>query len=209
MSTFSIMRSLVPRGKYRGLIVAILALIYYWSSAAAPVGKNAVSTISPTQQSALGVSTESTQERTVGNPSEKIKALVLHVVDGDTVTVQIGSVKETIRLIGIDTPEVVDPRKPVQCFGKEASDKAKELLSGKTIFLQSDSSQGERDKYKRLLRYVFLEDGTNFNEYMIREGYAHEYTYQSNPYQYQNEFIRAQEDARKNKRGFWAEDVCN
>ncbi|OGH51774.1 MAG: hypothetical protein A3G13_01840 [Candidatus Levybacteria bacterium RIFCSPLOWO2_12_FULL_37_7] len=133
---------------------------------------------------------------------------VVHVVDGDTIQVDINGSKETIRLIGVDTPEVVDPRKPVQCFGREASNKTKEILIGKKVRLESDPTQSNRDKYQRLLRYVFLEDGTLFNKLLIEQGYAHEYTYQSNSYRYQLEFKTAEKDARENKRGLWAEDIC-
>ncbi len=133
---------------------------------------------------------------------------VIKVIDGDTIDVDINGKKETLRLIGMDTPETVDPRKPVQCFGQEASNKAKEVLSGKMVRLEADATQGERDKYKRLLRYVFLEDGTNFNKFMIAEGYAHEYTYRS-PYKYQKEFKEAQVSAQKEKKGLWADNVCS
>lgn len=132
---------------------------------------------------------------------------VSSVIDGDTIQVVIDGKKETIRLIGIDSPETVDPRKPVQCFGKEASEKAKSLLSGKSVRLESDTTQGERDKYQRLLRYVFLEDGTNFNKLMISEGYAHEYTY-GTPYKYQTEFKQAQKEAEASKVGLWADNAC-
>jgi micrococcal nuclease len=133
---------------------------------------------------------------------------VIKVIDGDTINVSINGKSETIRLIGIDSPETVDPRKPVQCFGIEASNKAKEVLTGKNVSLEADSTQGERDKYNRLLRYIFLEDGTNFNKLMISEGYAHEYTYQSNPYKYQEDFINAEKSAEENKRGLWADGAC-
>lgn len=85
---------------------------------------------------------------------------VSQVVDGNTIKVDLNGTIETIRLIGINTPETVDPRKPVECFGKEASDKAKALLSNTNVSLEADPTQGERDKYGRLLRYVFMEDGT-------------------------------------------------
>ncbi len=134
--------------------------------------------------------------------------IVSSVIDGDTIQVIIDGKKETLRLIGIDTPETVDPRKPVQCFGKEASAKAKSLLSGKSVRLEADPTQGERDKYQRLLRYVFLEDGTNFNKLMISEGYAHEYTYNT-PYKYQSEFKQAQKEAETNKVGLWADNACS
>lgn len=129
---------------------------------------------------------------------------VIQVVDGDTIKV---SELGTLRLIGIDTPETVDPRKPVQCFGKEASNKAKELLSGKKVKLEFDESQGRIDKYGRTLTYVFVEDGTFFNLEMIKQGYAHEYTY-STPYKYQSEFKRAQTEAQIAKIGLWG-NACS
>lgn len=127
---------------------------------------------------------------------------VVKVVDGDTIDVDIDGTIERLRLIGIDTPETVDPRKPVQCFGREASDKTKALLQGTHVRLEADPSQGERDKYGRLLRYVFMEDGTNVNLLLIAEGYAHEYTYDM-PYRYQAAFRAAQNTAREKKRGLW------
>ncbi len=134
---------------------------------------------------------------------------VISVVDGDTIKVSIDGKTETLRLIGIDTPETVDPRKPVQCFAVEASKKAKEILTGKNVRLEADRTQGERDKYNRLLRYVFLEDGTLYNKLMISEGYAHEYTYQSNPYKYQEDFIKAERQAREQGTGLWGINTCN
>ncbi len=131
---------------------------------------------------------------------------VMAVVDGDTVKVNIDGKEEALRLIGMDTPETVDPRKPVQCFAKEASAKAKEILTGKRVKLEADPSQGERDKYDRLLRYLYLEDGTLYNQMMIEEGYAHEYTYNT-PYKYQEEFKQAEARARESKKGFWG-DIC-
>jgi micrococcal nuclease len=138
---------------------------------------------------------------------EKEYYLVIKVVDGDTLDLNINGATERIRLIGIDTPEVVDPRKPVQCFGLEASNQAKAVLTGQSVALEKDPSQGERDKYGRLLGYIFLRDGTNFNKQMIREGYAYEYTYNL-PYKYQTEFKAAENYARINKLGLWADDSC-
>ncbi len=132
---------------------------------------------------------------------------VSKVIDGDTINLIVNNKKETIRLIGINSPETQDPRKPVECFGKEASLKAREILSNKKVRVESDPTQGDKDKYNRLLRYVFLEDGTNFNKLMIEEGYAFEYTYNI-PYKYQIEFKKAQKDAELNKKGLWADGAC-
>jgi micrococcal nuclease len=167
-----------------------------------PISKSNNRTAPTTQTAAVAVDNTETKER----PSQKTFAIV-KVIDGDTVDVDINGNIERLRLIGINTPETVDPRKPVECFGTEASNKAKSLLDGARVVLKSDPSQGERDKYDRLLRYVFLEDGTNFNLLMIKEGYAHEYTYRA-PYQYQAEFKQAQKEATANKIGLWG-DVCS
>jgi micrococcal nuclease len=133
---------------------------------------------------------------------------VVRVVDGDTIAVEIDGANITVRLLGIDTPETVDPRKPVQCFGKEASDETKSLLTGKTVRLGFDSSQGTPcavgtcDAYGRTLAYVFLPDGTDINETLIAQGFAREYTY-DRPYAYQAEFQEAEARAREAKLGLW------
>lgn len=129
------------------------------------------------------------------------------VVDGDTLVLRIDGKNTTVRLIGLDTPEVVDPRKPVQCFGREASAYMKTLVSGAQVRVEKDPSQGDYDKYNRLLVYVFLSDGTNLNEKMIRDGYGHEYTYRL-PYKYQTAFRQAEIEARGSQRGLWALDAC-
>lgn len=142
------------------------------------------------------------------NNSEEIKYYkVIKVVDGDTIAVDIDGVSETLRLIGINTPETVDPRKPVECFGVEASNKAKELLSGKSVALEKDNSQDERDKYGRLLRYIRTKEGLFYNLEIIKQGYAYEYTYDV-PYKYQSEFKEAENYARTKKLGLWADGTC-
>lgn len=133
---------------------------------------------------------------------------VSSIVDGDTLKINMNGNIETLRLIGMDTPETVDPRKTVQCFGKEASNKAKELLTGKKVRIEKDPTQGERDKYNRLLAYIHLEDGLFYNKYMIANGYAHEYTYNT-PYKYQSEFKAAQKSAQANLLGLWSPNTCN
>ena len=133
---------------------------------------------------------------------------VTKVTDGDTIHVMIGGEDDTVRLIGINTPETVDPRRAVECFGKEASVRMKELTEGKIVRLTYDESQALRDTYGRLLAYVFLEDGQMINRKMIAEGYAYEYTYMT-PYMYQKEFRQLQSLAQSSKRGLWAEDTCH
>lgn len=145
----------------------------------------------------------------VTNATTLEKGRVLTVVDGDTLSVQLfGGGIERVRLIGMDTPETVDPREPVQCFGKEASAQAVAMLAGETISLERDPSQDDRDRYDRLLRYVWLPDGRLFNLEMIVLGYAHEYTYEV-PYRYQAEFQAAEAQAQVASAGLWSPTTCN
>lgn len=141
-------------------------------------------------------------------PSDMQQGRVVHVVDGDTFDVQLNGREERVRLIGLNTPESVDPRRPVQCFGVEASDFAKRTLDGATVGLELDDSQGDRDPNGRLLRYVWLDDGRLFNQTLIREGYAFEYTY-NQPYKYQALFRDAQRTARATNAGLWSPDTCD
>lgn len=148
----------------------------------------------------------------VGNESEEVassvnfnptryKTKVIRVIDGDTIKIEGDKV---VRYIGIDTPETVHPSKPVQCYGKEASDKNRELVEGKEVKLEKDVS--ETDKYGRLLRYVWFEE-VLVNEYLVREGYAQSSTYPPDV-KYQDRFLEAQREAREEKKGLWG-DICN
>lgn len=134
-------------------------------------------------------------------------ATVTKVVDGDTIRVLLNGQKLTIRIIGLDTPETVDPRKPVQCMGKAASDRAKELLFNKQVVLEADPTQEETDKYGRLLRYVFINGTDDYGLGAILEGYGLEYTYRL-PYKYQTEYKNAENAARNAKTGLWMDNAC-
>lgn len=139
-----------------------------------------------------------------GDISDRVLYPVEHVIDGDTLIVRAGADEVTIRLIGIDTPETVDPRKPVQCYGPEASAKAKELLASTSVYLEKDPLKGDYDKYGRVLAYVKLADGSSYNEYMLQNGFAHEYTYFKEAYKYQAAFKADEAAAKKAKMGLWA-----
>lgn len=125
---------------------------------------------------------------------------VVRVVDGDTIHVEVAGVRSTIRLIGIDTPETVDPRVEVACFGPEASAAAKELLDGETVYLEKDVSNV--DRYGRLLRYVYLDTGVMVNEQLVKDGYAISSTYPPDV-KHQQLFIAAQRSAREANLGLW------
>ena len=131
---------------------------------------------------------------------------VVSVVDGDTVNVRMGGSVESVRLIGIDAPETGAPGRSGQCFGPESRAKARELLAGKVVRLEFDESQGRLDRYGRLLAYVWVGD-VHVNAWMVRQGYAREFTY-SLPYRYQAEFKAAEAEARAAGRGLWAADTC-
>ena len=122
--------------------------------------------------------------------------------DGDTVIVNMGGVEEKVRFIGVDTPETKDPRKPVQCFGKTASAFTKNLIGDQPVKLESDPTNTNRDRYGRLLRYVYLPDGTLVNLEIIKQGYG--FAYVGFPVQKLEEFKAAQVEARASNRGLWA-----
>ena len=122
--------------------------------------------------------------------------LVKRVIDGDTLELSTG---ERVRLIGVDTPETKDPRKPVQYFGQEATAFTRRMVEGKRVRLEYD--QERRDKYGRTLAYVYLEDGTFLNAEIIRQGYGFAYT--RFPFKYLEEFRKLEGEAREAGRGLW------
>ena len=129
-------------------------------------------------------------------PAPGAAQLVERVVDGDTIIVQgVGRV----RLIGVDTPETVDPRRPVECFGKEASAFTKRLLEGHRARLEYDRDR--TDRYGRTLAYVYLPNGTFANAEIVRQGYGHAYT--RFPFRYLDEFRQYEREARQGERGLW------
>jgi micrococcal nuclease len=127
---------------------------------------------------------------------------VTHVLDGDTFKVKVGWHEVTVRMLGIDTPETVDKRKPVQCYGKEASDQTKELLSGSSVRLELNPDREEKDRYGRYLAYVRRADDLFVNEFLLQNGYAREYTY-GRPYLRQNEFRGVESMAKDAGVGLW------
>jgi endonuclease YncB( thermonuclease family) len=128
---------------------------------------------------------------------------VKRVVDGDTIEIERG---EKVRYIGMNTPESVKVNSPVECFGKEASAKNKELVEGKMVRLEKDVSN--TDRYGRLLRFVYLEDGTFVNDELVREGYARVSTFPPDV-KLAEQFKLAEREARENKRGLWADETCS
>lgn len=135
-----------------------------------------------------------------------LKANVIKHIDGDTVRVRFSnppkdiSSEETIRLLGVDTPETVHTKKAVQRFGKEANEYTENSLLGKDVYIAFDWDL--RDRYKRLLAYIYTESGRCFNAVLIQEGYGHAYL--RFPFQFMEEFKLLEQEARQQKRGLWA-----
>ena len=145
------------------------------------------------------------------------KAKIKRVVDGDTAIIYFLTAdgtrykEERIRFIGVNTPESVDPNRPVEYYGKEASDFTKKELKDKTIWVLTDA--GVRDKYDRLLGYIWLDEPQNldsekevrakmFNARLLLNGYAQTMTIQPNV-RYSSMFVKFQREAREAKRGLW------
>lgn len=129
---------------------------------------------------------------------------VLSVSDGDTIRVDIDGKNEKIRLTGVDTPETSAPNTPRQCYGKEATDFTKLLTMNTSVRLEKDPKSSDRDRYGRLLRYVYLQDGRLLQAELIGQGYG--FAYLSFPFTKSDEFKASQEKAVAEKRGLWA--VC-
>lgn len=127
---------------------------------------------------------------------------VVRVVDGDTIVVKVNGSDEKVRLIGINTPESVDPRKTVECFGKEASNYTASLLpTGTSVQLVGDVEA--RDKYDRTLSYVYRSSDNLFvNRALVADGYAKVYTFPPNV-AHVDDFRAAERSARSAKLGLW------
>lgn len=126
---------------------------------------------------------------------------VIRFADGDTITVDMNGQKETIRMIGVDTPETHDPDTPVQCYGPAASAYTKNLIGQQKVRLEADPTNQNRDRYGRLLRYVYLPDDRLVQEELIKNGYGFAYT--SFPFTKKDHFIKLQEEAKANSKGLW------
>lgn len=126
---------------------------------------------------------------------------VSRFVDGDTIVVDMNGTPETIRFTGVDTPETHKPNTPVQCYGPAASAYTKTIIGTNRVRLTLDPKSTNRDRYNRLLRYVYLPDGTLINLKLIQNGYGFYYPYF--PFTKSTEFAAAQADAQSGNKGLW------
>lgn len=153
------------------------------------------------------------QSADADNNSGSEYLIVLRVIDGDTFKMSDG---EKVRLIGIDTPEKYESSKldresertgrdksVIKKLGEEATEYVRNLAEGKKVRLVREKHGYDKDKYGRLLRYVYLEDGTFLNAKIIRDGYAN--VYNSSEISKLDEFRELERSARENKRGLWGE----
>ena len=127
---------------------------------------------------------------------------VSQFIDGDTIAVDMNGSVETIRMIGVDTPETHNPDTPVQCYGQEATDYTKRLIGLDKVRLQADPLNTNRDRYERLLRYVYLTDGTLLEEKIIENGYGFAYT--QFPFLKNVEFKGYEDNAKAANKGLWS-----
>jgi micrococcal nuclease len=128
------------------------------------------------------------------------RATVVDTVDGDTIVVQFhDGTRDTVRLLGVDTPETHHPSEPVECFGPEASAHTRARLLGATVSVERDAEA--RDKYGRFLGYVYV-DGARYNDELLREGYAHFLVIPPNG-AYARAMLAAELDAQRRERGLW------
>jgi endonuclease YncB( thermonuclease family) len=125
--------------------------------------------------------------------------------DGDTITVDMNGRAETVRMIGVDTPETHDPDTPVQCYGAAASAYTKNLIGAQKVRLEADPTNQNRDRYKRLLRYVYLPDGRLLQAEIIKNGYGFAYT--SFPFTKKDQFVALEKEAQASSKGLWSNCV--
>ncbi|MFE0750744.1 thermonuclease family protein [Gordonia sp. NPDC058843] len=151
-----------------------------------------------------------TRATTVAEPSrpsgDTTPAVVTRVIDGDTIVVSTDTDPDlTVRLLGIDTPEVRKPHTPVQPCGPQASDRTRTLASaGTAVRLEYDATQDHTDRYGRALAYVWIGD-TMLNHTLVAEGWARTYVYNHQPGRHADALAAAQRDAQAARAGVWGQ----
>jgi len=204
------MLRLGPRNRLIALATALAAVAAYAIFLIATGIPTVNAVPGPAKIVAETVVVATSSRSTSATTTVQANATVVRVVDGDTLVAKLDAEpgEWTIRFLGIDTPETVDPRKPVQCMGKQASDFSKALLTGKRVRLVADLQADERDMYGRLLRNILLEDGTDVNARLVREGYAHAYlSFPLTPAR-KVELKGLQEQAKTDRVGLWDPAIC-
>lgn len=125
---------------------------------------------------------------------------IVSFADGDTIVIDMQGAEEIVRFIGVDTPETHKPNSPVECFGPEASAYTKARIGNDRVKLVADTLTTNRDRYNRLLRYVYLQDGTLLNQELVSKGYAFAYAF---PFAKSSDFAKTMKTAQTTKQGLW------
>jgi micrococcal nuclease len=201
--------------RHRGVLVTSLAVALLPLAACGPVTASGRSPSPSTTAigAAPGSPIASSSAPLVAAPTGPVgdvvrDAFVTRVVDGDTLHVDVDGADVTVRLLNVDTPETVKPGTPVQCYGPESSDFAKQQLDGQRVVLEYDSVQGRTDRYGRTLAYVWIEraDGSLdlFNLASVSGGFAEERTYSETAGTWSAILSTAEERARAAGIGRWS-----
>jgi micrococcal nuclease len=146
----------------------------------------------------LPSSAQTTQKATTSQPG---MYAIDHFIDGDTIAVNMNGKVESVRMIGVDTPETHKPNTPVQCYGPAAAAFTKNAIGSSRVRLASDSKSTDRDRYNRLLRYVYLPDGRLLDELLVQNGYGFAYT--QFPFTKSDQFSADQDSAKATNKGLW------
>jgi micrococcal nuclease len=190
----------VPPAEIKGR--TMISARFVAGSLGATVGWNeSTQTITITSTNNASASTSTPNETSQTTDSNFIAAEVTHVVDGDTMDVTYDGKKDTVRLLLVDTPETHHPTKPVEPFGPEASQFATNTLVGKNVQLDLDGP--ERDKYGRLLVYLWI-DNTTFNDMLLKKGLARVAYVYNPPYKHYDEYVADESTAKDQKLGIWS-----
>lgn len=213
--TYQILDSVLKNKLSNNNLRILLIIILFFVGVAIPSSSN---TAEPVQQSIeTGKKENPVDSETLNNEKVINEAVdpeqnndleigkVVKVSDGDTIRVEIENDEVSVRLIGIDTPEINHQSEPVQCYGPEAKEALENLILNKEVRLEKDVS--DVDKYDRYLRYIWL-DEILVNEYMTQQGYA-----LASPYppdiKYQQRINTGEQTAKNNSVGFWSVNTCN
>ncbi len=192
-------------------IVFLVGVILWFTQKPAPSSDALPSATTSTVASVVPAASTSSQPVIRWPETLTTNARITRTVDGDTVDALFdGETKVArIRLLGINTPESVDPRRPVQCFGKEASRVLKELVEGDRVHLVEDPQADDRDRYGRLLRHLVTEEGIDVNATLVAQGYAHAYLDFPLGKDRKAQLRRLESEAREAERGLWSPKTCD
>jgi micrococcal nuclease len=133
--------------------------------------------------------------------------LVTSVTDGDTLKVSLNGKTEIIRLIGIDTPELDSTDPYTVCVAQAAKARMQTLAGQRYVSLMDDTTQSNRDRFQRLLRYIIDDKAVDIGKQLLLDGLAEEYTYKTD-YTNKAEYIAAEKTAKLNKAGMWGTELC-